>query len=59
MIDLTNIRQVDLIIYDPNGKKTIVTKYVNIDTNAEVSATLINGQKVETIVLSCSNICVA
>lgn len=58
MIDLTVIRKFELIIYGPNNTKTTVTKYVNIDTNEEVSATLINGQKVETITLSCSNICV-
>jgi hypothetical protein len=58
MIDLTNIRQVDLIVYGPDGNKTTVTKYVNIDTNEEVDASLINGQKVEKITLSCSNICV-
>lgn len=56
-MDLTNIRQIDLIVYAPDNSKTIITKYVNISTNEEVSAALINGQKVEKIDLSCTNIC--
>ena len=58
MIDLTNIRLINLIVYGPDQSKTTIKKYVNIDTNEEVASTLINGQKVEEITMTCTNVCV-
>lgn len=56
-MDIENIKQINLRFVDPNGKVIIATKYINIDTNEEVDASVIAGRSVEKIDVSCAGVC--
>jgi len=58
MIDFSKYRQIKIEFYLPDGTKTYIYKYVNIETNEIVEESVINGEILETITITCANICV-
>lgn len=58
MIDFSKYRQIKIEFYLPNGTKTYIIRYIDVDTNEVVDESIIRGEIVETITITCANICV-
>lgn len=54
---MTNIRKFTVKILDENGKVTLQTLYLNIDTMQLVSDLSVNGMDIPELDVVCANIC--
>lgn len=57
MIDFSKYRQIKIEFYLPDGTKAYVYQYVDIDTNTVVDKSVLKGEVVETITITCANVC--
>lgn len=56
-MNIDNIKQINIKLIDPNGKPIIYKRYVNILTNEVVDESVVAGQVVEKIDISCAIFC--
>lgn len=57
MVDHSKYRQVKIVIILPDGTKTTIYRYIDVTTNNVVDESVLKGETVETITISCTNIC--